>query len=369
LSEDLQQQPQEAAETNDVTPAATETTPPTETTTETVPDQAEETLILGDVTADTPKADETPLPSSSKQIAQPDQLAAQPPVEEDKPKGPPLLADEGTGHVDPRLDKNDDDIHWSVGTVDPEHEAYFGRYKSLKDALDAQIHLAKMQGRMVTIPASEGSEDDWNHFYKKIGRPDDPGDYTLDQKLIESLDDGGIERINGFLSEMHKSGARQEVVDSAIDWYQREEQAASAAVQAEREAAHQANLDRLKTEWPGTAYTTNVTKATKALTSWLSHEDAKALAETELADGTLLGKNPNFIRSWYQVGLGMSDATSPIASSGGLVQEYTEAEIDAMQAEAMEKNDNDLRKKAYDARRALYERQGMNHSVGPGAHR
>ncbi|MGI9491720.1 MAG: hypothetical protein ACR2QF_04885, partial [Geminicoccaceae bacterium] len=256
-----------------------------------------------------------------------------------------------------------------VGRTDPGMENYWKRYKTLDDALTAQANLVKMQGQMVKLPDKLATDEELAQFYDKMGRPKAVDQYKLDRDFIEGLDDEGVSRINTFLEDMHSNGARQEVVEAAVNWFVKEAAEADAAAQADLSARHAAQLDELKVKWPGNAYTTNVDRAIKSLKAWAPPEIAKALADTELADGTKLGKAPHFIELMFNVGMGMSDAASPINVSGGFTETFSKDELQAMLAESMDKRGTPegaaLRKKYEDAIRADLERKGENHKFGP----
>ena len=353
------------------TPAAADTTP------------AADPLLGGDTPA--PAADPAPAATPAPPASDPAPAATPAPAQEtttpaEEPAKPaeaapakedetPLLGD-GTDGKEPEKPEGDpDDVPWYVGRTDPAMENYWKRYKTLEDALTAQANLVKMQGQMVKMPDKLATAEELSQFYDKMGRPKSPDQYKLDRDFIEGLDDDGVGRINGFLEDMHANGARQETVEAAVNWFVREAAAAESAAQAELAAKHQAALDELKIKWPGNAYTTNVDRGIKALQAWAPPEMAKALAETELADGTKLGKSPHFIELMFNVGMGMADAASPINVSGGFTQQFSKEELDAMLAESMDKRGTPegaaLRKKYEDAIRADLERKGENHVFGP----
>lgn len=49
----------------------------------------------------------------------------------------------------------------------------------LNKALEAYRNLETHMGKSVVVPGDGATADEWNAFYKKMGRPDQPTDYTL----------------------------------------------------------------------------------------------------------------------------------------------------------------------------------------------
>ncbi len=350
MSEDVQTAEATTESPADVTPAA-EPAPAPATETPPAPAPAPEPVLLAD---DQPAAPAKPAAPASE------------PVKEPAPE--PLLADDD----EPEDKKPEDpDAHWAIGLVAPEQEEYFQRFKTPGDLARSYTELRKSQSQMVKMPDELASDEEMNAFFNKMGRPKEAKDYKLDREFVEGLDEGGQERILDFLEKMHASGARNEPVKAAVEWYQQEVAAAEAAEDARVNAAHEARLEALKQKWPGNAYTTNVRKATDFLNAFATPDDAKALAGIELADGTKLGKHPSFVEFCFNGGVGMSDASSPLAVSGASFENFTEEDIRQMQSDAhdagiMTPKGQKLRKDAENARRLMLERKGENHVIGPG---
>jgi len=323
------------------------------------PDAKPETVTTEALLGDAKKEEPAPV------LAEPE------PEPAPEPKEPALLAEvteEDQAKEDAKVIE-DGDIPWYQGITDPAQEKYWSRFKTMDAAMNAHMNMVKMQGDMIKMPDKMATDDEMERFYDKMGRPKSPDDYKLDRDFIEGLDDDGVDRIKGFLGEMHTAGARDEVVQAAVSWFNREADAAHRAEEERVNHQHKERLEALRLEWPGNAYSRNVDIGIKAFQNWVLPDEAKELASLELADGTQLGKYPAFVKAWYNVGLGMEDATSPVSTSGGLISAFSNEEILQMKSDAMEKGLGTpegmaLHKKAQDAIRANLEREGKNTRIG-----
>lgn len=63
---------------------------------------------------------------------------------------------------------------------DDKERSRLSRFKSEKDAAKAWLNADSRLGASVVIPGKDASKEDWDTFYKRLGRPESKGDYELD---------------------------------------------------------------------------------------------------------------------------------------------------------------------------------------------
>lgn len=162
------------------------------------------------------------------------------------------------------------------------------KYESPDELFKGIDNMAKLVGKKsegVTIPGEDATVEEWESFYKGIGRPDSPNEYkiTLPQENAKYFQEGDIESITEMF---HKSGLNskqaQALTEQYLQWQTGKMSALSEAVQAERVDAEKA----LRSEW-GNNYDANVKAA---------YRGAEAAGVVEELEKAGLGDNPAILK-------------------------------------------------------------------------
>lgn len=180
-------------------------------------------------------------------------------------------------------------------------EKVWETFKSKEDVYKAHANLVKYQGRSIGIPDDKATEDDWNQFYAKLGRPEAPDKYELKrpENLPENLtysDD--LEK--WFRDVAHKHGLSAKQATGLYNAWN--ENAAQMFKQPEPESVEQVEAN-LKTTW-GKDYQANMANVERFTRAYLDDEFVK------FADEVGLGNDIRFLNVMARAGAKLREDTS-----------------------------------------------------------
>jgi hypothetical protein len=99
-------------------------------------------------------------------------------------------------------------------------EGTWDRFSNLQDVFKSESEARKLVSKKGIIPPTEKSTpDEWNAFYKALGRPDTPEEYGLkrpDAIPEEMWDD---ELLTSAMKTFHEAGAPAPLAKKMFDWY------------------------------------------------------------------------------------------------------------------------------------------------------
>jgi hypothetical protein len=153
----------------------------------------------------------------------------------------------------------------------------------------------------VRVPDAEAGPDHIAEYRRAIGVPDTVDGYKFEENVTvpEGLEWNG-EVQKQMLDVMHQAGMTPEQVKNVSQAFlDQQGEMFTQAVTSAREAKTKAEQE-LKGEW-GAAYEQNLEGATTAM-KHLFKEEFKAVATTQLSDGTMLGNHPGFLKAMAEVG-------------------------------------------------------------------
>lgn len=174
------------------------------------------------------------------------------------------------------------------------------RFPSVADLARSYRELeAKMRSGEAKASLPENpTEEQLASWRKENGIPEDPKGYldALPDGLVVGDHDQGI--LNDFLEAAHSQNADPKMVGDFVGWYFDQQEQHLAGL-AEEDRAYQAEtIETLRAEW-GADYKDNIRRYESMLESMpaeLAGEDGRNLKSARLADGTVLGDNPHFLR-------------------------------------------------------------------------
>lgn len=174
--------------------------------------------------------------------------------------------------------------------------AVYGMYRELEGKFS--------QGGLVKVPGKDASEDDIKAFNKAIGVPEDPKAYVENLSLPNGVTLGDRDKVlaGDFASALHKAGAPQSVMNEAMGWYLRNEEARAAEIDRQDDDNKRSGVQELKEEW-GPAYNRNI----NAISSLFAYAPGGADMENEgalfnrllggrMADGRIIGDDPGMVK-------------------------------------------------------------------------
>lgn len=162
-------------------------------------------------------------------------------------------------------------------------------------------------GEKVTVPGKNATDEDWEAFYKKLGRPDTPDDYEAPEKgLPEGVEVNEDARKKLFQAAYSMGLNKQQ----AARLYRHYAESVGEAAKQSQEAAQQrreAALNQLKSEF-GEAFDQNIAMAQNAIRELGGEELLNSLVESGYAD------DPAMVRFAHNVGRML--ATDEITGGG-----------------------------------------------------
>ena len=170
------------------------------------------------------------------------------------------------------------------------------------------INAQSMIGRdKIAIPSQHSSPEDWNNVYDRLGRPE-----SADAYEVNVGDNTDEQFMSWYKNTAHEIGLNPTQASKLAESYnelflaQQAEAPNYDALRSENEAA-------LKKEYGG-KYDENIKLGSSMLTEFSDMDNP--LTELDMADGSKLGDNPNFIRAMVNVGEFIREKVSEDAFEG-----------------------------------------------------
>ena len=218
------------------------------------------------------------------------------------------MADEQVAEVAEAVAPSEDVASWRSDL--PEDIRDHSSLSSIHDVgnlAKSYINAQSMIGRdKIAIPGEHSSPEDWNSVYDRLGRPESADAYDIN---IEDTDADFLSWYKGAAHDIGLNPAQaSKLAESYTELFQAQQDDAPNydAIRSEREA-------ELKKEYGG-KYNENITLGQSILTEFSNAEDP--LTEIDLADGSKLGDNPDFVRAMVNVGEFIRERISEDAFEG-----------------------------------------------------
>lgn len=206
-------------------------------------------------------------------------------------------------------------------------------WKTPADIIGSYTNLEKTLGqKRLPTPSADWKDEQWDGFYKELGRPDKPDDYKVPEFKFPdgvAMDDN---RLKEAKAAIHAAGLHPRQAEKVMKYYfdMVAKEAESAFEQRRRE--QEASVFKLKDEWKGD-YDNNIKLAKDAFVKLVDDPEAvKRLAESGLGD------DPVIIKMFHKLGARMlEDHAAGRASQSGstLTQESARAKFDTLKNDAV----------------------------------
>ena len=170
------------------------------------------------------------------------------------------------------------------------------------DALaKSYINATKMIGQdKVALPNKNSTEDLWNEFYDKAGRPESADKYSLNVKSdVVPLDNGAVKQ---FAENAHKLGLSNKQAQGVLEFYKNSMEGTAQQSKVDTETAQVQAEQELRQEW-GREFENNVKKA-GALAKANINSD---ILDLELKSGIRVGDHPELIKGFAKIASMMSE--------------------------------------------------------------
>ena len=170
------------------------------------------------------------------------------------------------------------------------------------------------------------SDEDLDRIYNRLGRPESPDGYQL-------AADGNIvteDLVKDFADFSHKLRLTPEQASGILDYYRSSVEQSAAGSEEQAQAYRQTTEEALKSEW-GRAYDQKLGEAVRAAQEFSNPE----IFDLQLTDGSRLGDNPEFIKTFAKIAefrqtVTSEDTISENAQANVMTPKQAQAEIDAI---------------------------------------
>ena len=189
------------------------------------------------------------------------------------------------------------------------NEAFYG-FKQPADFFGEMDSYLKAKDRMVVVPGENATDDERKAFYSKIGVPEAPDKYELEDLKVEQYT---AEADKMFRELMLKSnvpkGAAKSVHKAFVEMIQQGVQA-QAKQREDQEAAEQKavedGVNALKDQWKGEDFKVNTelaNRALKATLQWagISAEEAQKFTEESKIGNVIIGSHPTVVKMFHAI--------------------------------------------------------------------
>lgn len=190
------------------------------------------------------------------------------------------------------------------------------------------VHAQQMVGAdKVALPGKSATADEWGEVYAKLGRPESPDGYELAYNNIPEgaeMDDG---MVSWFKETAHKAGMNPQQAQMMLDAYNEMQFSDAESMGLEAQARVEQVESELRKEY-GQAFDDRMALANGVLSEFGNPE----LTEVQLADGTMLGDNPEVIRMLANMGVYLRDKVGEdtlegVKTSGGVTPNDAQAKV------------------------------------------
>lgn len=241
------------------------------------------------------------------------------------------------GNPEPTSDAG---THWSDSYPETKGNPTFQKFESPAALAKSYGELeSKIGAKGVIVPGPKASAEEIARFRQQIGTPDDIRGYTEGfEKPSWGWDDNVAMKL---LAAVHQENLPKASGQRLLGRYKDIVSEQMAEVEALRADAGRRAAETLREKW-GSAYDKNIAKAGEAGRALWGDDGWKALRNTFLGDGTLLGDHAPFAEAMAKLGetLGEAELFGVQPSSGGAALEpaAAQAEIQRLMADPAFKN-------------------------------
>lgn len=181
------------------------------------------------------------------------------------------------------------------------------------------VHAQQMVGAdKIALPGKSATPDEWGEVYAKLGRPESPDGYELAYNNLPEgaeMDDG---MVSWFKDTAHKAGMNPQQAQMMLDAYNEMQFSDAENIGLEAQARVEQIEGELRKEY-GQAFDDRMALANGVLAEFGNPE----ITEVQLADGTMLGDNPEIIRMLANMGVYLRDKVGEdtlegVKTSGGV---------------------------------------------------
>jgi hypothetical protein len=200
--------------------------------------------------------------------------------------------------------------------------------KDVENLARSYVNAQRLIGAdKIPLPANP-TEEDLDRVYSRLGRPESAENYEI-------AVDGNVvteEVANSYKDVAHKLRLTPEQASGVMEYYKSVVENTGAATMQQLEQQRAASETALRQEW-GSNYDGIVEKAAATAQEFGNSE----MFDIDLADGTKLGNNPDFIKAFAKIAefrqsVTSEDTVSEASQTSFMTREKAQAEVSAIMA-------------------------------------
>jgi len=170
------------------------------------------------------------------------------------------------------------------------------KFKDVGSLAKSYLEAEKMISRKgVIVPTERSTPDEWNNYYKALGRPDSIDGYEL--KKPDSLPEGmtyNEERTKQFAELAHKIGLSKTAVQEIAKWWDEGQRAEFEKLGKDANDYLTKSTAEMKKEW-GKDYDANLKKADSVIVPIFGEDFQKMLIDTGL------NNHPAMVKGMFKI--------------------------------------------------------------------
>jgi len=194
------------------------------------------------------------------------------------------------------------------------------KWESLNDFAKTHLNAQKLIGAdKIAIPGKAATAEEWQSVYQRLGAPEDPNQYELEQTDV--FDEGSF---TAFRNKAYEIGLSNKQAQEIAGLYQDQINAGREALNQRAEEARFNGEQELRQEF-GQNFEKKLTQAQAAARTVMG--DTEIFDQIQLADGRVLGDHPAIIRTFSRM--------AEMLGEDGLVGEPTEVVMSSQDAQKL----------------------------------
>ncbi len=208
------------------------------------------------------------------------------------------------------------------------------RFNSPNDMYKSYIAMEQKQssGEMKAVLPEDATEEQIKAWRADNGVPEEAKGYFEDMPDGLVIGEDDKELFDSVATELHGLNVQPEVMHKLVGWYDKLQQTA-AEDQHESDQNYQKNSeDELRAEW-GAEYRPNINTLNAFMNSSFPEGVGDTLLQARLADGSIVGNNPELLRSFASMARLVNPAATVVPNAGAEAGASIQDEIDNIKKE------------------------------------
>lgn len=167
------------------------------------------------------------------------------------------------------------------------------------------VEAQRMMGSRIPMPQPGWEPKQWDDFYNKVGRPDNPDKYTMPEVKLEEGVTVDPEKLKSVRAKVHGLGLTDRQFKGIMEVYLDSINGGVKGATEKVRAEHEASMGQLRADW-GDKFETNLDVA-KSVIRKFAPADSKL---AEFLEQSRLGDNVEFVKFLHTIGTGMLEDTT-----------------------------------------------------------